>query len=82
VRDLDTGPQHAFDPRSGEKCNLLSCGATENRIMMGQYCGTYDGGVRDDRVQVLDTDGGQMVTLQGSGIDGALTSGAGADSSP
>jgi hypothetical protein len=77
VRDLETGKEHAFDPRSGEKCNLLSFGASDDRIVMGQYCGTYDGGVRDDRVQVLDTDGSQIVTLQGSGIDGALSSDAG-----
>ena len=77
VRDLDTGEEHAFDPRSGEKCNLLSFGATDDRIVMGQYCGTYDGGVRDDRVQVLDTDGDQVVTLQGSGIEGVLASDAG-----
>jgi hypothetical protein len=37
----------------------------------------YEGGVRDDRVQVLDTDGDQVVTLQGSGIEGELTSVAG-----
>jgi len=77
VRDLGTGEEHAFDPHSGEKCNLLSFGATDDRIVMGQYCGTYDGGIRDDRVQVLDTDGDQVVTLQGSGLDGALTSDAG-----
>ncbi|HEY0773176.1 MAG TPA: hypothetical protein VGD51_03775 [Nocardioidaceae bacterium] len=76
VRDLETGEEHAFDPRSGAKCNLLSFGATDDRIVMGQYCGTY-AGVRDDRVQVLDTDGDQVVTLQGSGIEGALTSHAG-----
>jgi hypothetical protein len=78
VRDLETGEEHAFDPDSGEKCNLLSFGATDDRIVMGQYCGTYDDGVRDDRVQVLDTDGEQVVTLQGSGIEGAVTSTAGA----
>lgn len=77
VRNLETGEEHAFDPRSGEKCNLLSFGATDDRIVMGEYCGTYEGGVRDDRVQVLDTDGDQVVTLQGSGIEGALTSVAG-----
>ncbi len=77
VRDLETGEEHSFDPRSGERCNLLSFGATDDRIVMGQYCGTYDGGVRDDRVQVLGTDGDQVVTLQASGIDGALTSDAG-----
>jgi hypothetical protein len=74
VRDLETGREHSFDPHSGEKCNLLSFGATDDRVVMGQYCGTYQDGVRDDRVQVLDTHGHQVVTLQSSGIDGALTS--------
>ncbi|QNN53743.1 hypothetical protein [Nocardioides mesophilus] len=78
VRDLETGAEHAFDPRSGNKCNLLSFGATDDRIVMGQYCGTYDDGVRDDRVQVLDSEGHQVVTLQGSDVEGALTSDAGA----
>jgi hypothetical protein len=77
VRNLETGEEHAFDPHSGEKCNLLSFGATDDRIVMGEYCGTYEGGVRDDRVQVLDTNGDQVVTLQGSGIEGELTSVAG-----
>ncbi len=78
VRDLETGEERSFDPRSGERCNLLSFGAIGDRIVMGQYCGTYDDGVRDDRVQVLDTDGDQVVTLQGSGIEGELDSTAGA----
>lgn len=77
VRDLDTGEEHAFDPRSGERCNLLSFGAAGERIVMGQYCGTYDGGVRDDRVQVVSTDGEQVVTVQDDSIDGSL--GAGSD---
>jgi len=77
VRDLETGEDRSFDPRSGERCNLLSFGAIDDRIVMGQYCGTYDDGVRDDRVQVLDTDGDQVVTLQGSGIEGTLASDAG-----
>jgi hypothetical protein len=76
VRDLETGEEHSFDPRSGDKCNLLSFGATDQRIVMGQYCGTY-GRVRDDRVQILTTDGEQVVTLQDSGIDGGLASDAG-----
>jgi hypothetical protein len=47
--------------------------------VLGQYCGTYADGVRDDRVQILTTDGAQVVTIQGSGIDGGLagTSGTG-----
>ena len=77
VRNLETGEEHEFDPHSGERCNLLSFGATAGRIVMGEYCGTYEDGVRDDRVQVLDTDGEQVVTLQGSGIEGQLASDAG-----
>jgi hypothetical protein len=76
VRDLETGDEHSFDPHSGARCNLLSFGATEDRIVMGQYCGTYDGSVRDDRVQVLSTDGDQVVTLQDSDIDGTLAGGS------
>ncbi len=73
VRDLATGEEESFDPQSGEKCNLLSFGATEDRIVLGQYCGTYEDDVRDDRVQVLTAEGDQVVTLQGSGIEGSLT---------
>lgn len=72
VRDLTTGEERAFDPRSGERCNLLSFGATRDRVVLGQYCGTYADGVRDDRVQVLSTDGDQVVTLQDHDIDGGL----------
>ena len=57
---------------TGERCNLLAFGATDDRVVMSQYCGTYGGGVRDDRVQILTTDGDQVVTLQDSGIEGAL----------
>ena len=74
VRDLRSGEEHTFDPHAGERCNLLSFGASGDRIVMSQYCGTYDGGVRDDRVQVLTTEGEQVVTLQDSGIEGALAS--------
>jgi hypothetical protein len=72
VRNLSTGEEHAFDPDSGERCNLLSFGATDDRVVLGQYCGTYAGAVRDDRVQILTTDGDQVVTIQDSGIDSAL----------
>jgi hypothetical protein len=74
VRDLATGAETEFDPRSGERCNLLSFGATDERIVLGQYCGTYEDGVRDDRVQVLSTSGEQVVTIQDSSIDGYLAS--------
>lgn len=73
VRDLRTGEEHSFDPRSGEKCNLLGFGATGDRIVMSQYCGTYEDEGRDDRVQVVDTDGDQVVTLQDSSLEGALS---------
>jgi len=73
VRDLASGEERSFDPDSGDRCNLLSFGATDDRIVLGQYCGTYAGGVRDDRVQVLATDGEQVVTVQDSSIDGGLT---------
>jgi hypothetical protein len=72
VRDLATGDEHSFDPHAGAKCNLLSFGATGDRVVMGEYCGTYSGGVRDDRVQVLSLDGDQVVTVQDSDIDGGL----------
>ncbi|GAB3771339.1 hypothetical protein FB382_000426 [Nocardioides ginsengisegetis] len=79
VRDLATGEEHAFDPHSGDRCNLLGFGATDDRVVLSQYCGTY-GDVRDDRVQVLTTDGDQVVTIQDSSIDGMLA-GAGGDGS-
>ncbi|HEV2798198.1 MAG TPA: hypothetical protein VGV65_11310 [Nocardioides sp.] len=68
VRDLATGDETSFDPEMGERCNLLGLDASGGRIAMSQYCGTYDG-VRDDRVQVVTTDGEQVVTLQDDGIE-------------
>ncbi|RYB93265.1 hypothetical protein EUA93_02175 [Nocardioides oleivorans] len=70
VRDLASGSETTFDPRTGDRCNLLGFGASGDRIMMSQYCGTYEDGVRDDRVQVLSTDGDLVTTIQGSGIEG------------
>ena len=35
VRDLATGEEQAFDPRSGARCNLLSFGATADRACSG-----------------------------------------------
>lgn len=74
VRDLATGAEHDFDPMSGKRCNLLGFGALGDRIVLSQYCGTYDDG-RDDRVQVLTTDGDLVTTIQGDGIDGWVTGG-------
>lgn len=72
VRDISTGEEHSFDPHTGKRCNLLSFAATDDRVVLGQYCGTYPGGVRDDRVQILTPDGAQVDTLQDSGIEGAM----------
>jgi hypothetical protein len=72
VRDLSTGKEHSFDPHAGKRCNLLGFGATRDRIVLSEYCGTY-GKVRDDRIQVISTDGRQVVTIQDSGIDGYLS---------
>ena len=77
MRDLSTGSERSFDPRSGERCNLLGFGAAGEHIVMSQYCGTYAGGVRDDRVQVLSTDGDQVVTIQDSGVEGTLAGAGG-----
>ena len=70
VRDLASGAEHSFDPRAGDRCNVLGFAASGQRIVMSEYCGTY-GDVRDDRVQILTTDGDQVATIQDSGIEGA-----------
>lgn len=70
LRDLATGEETSFDPSLGERCNLLGFDAEGDHIAMTQYCGTYDDGVRDDRVQVVTTGGEQVVTVQDSGVDG------------
>lgn len=79
VRDLATSEETSFDPDTGERCNLLGIGASGDRIVMSQYCGTYGDGakqIRDDRVQILSTDGDQVVTLQDSDISGWLPAGS------
>lgn len=77
VRDLATGEETTFDPMPGDKCNLNGFGASRDRIVLGQYCGTYKDGVRDDRVQVFSMSGEPIVTLQDSGIFGWLLPGPG-----
>ncbi len=72
VRDLMSGDERDFDPRSGERCNLLGFGVSGDRIALSQYCGDYDDG-RDDRIQVLTTDGEQVTTIQGDGISGGIS---------
>ena len=51
---------------------MLAMSATSDRVVLSEYCGTY-GRVRDDRVQILSTDGAQVETIQDSGIDGAIS---------
>ena len=70
VRDVESGEEIDFDPRTGERCNLLGFGASGDRIVMSQYCGTYEDGVRDDRVQVLSTAGELVTTIQDNGVEG------------
>jgi hypothetical protein len=70
VRDLASGEETSFDPELGERCNLLGFDADGDRIALSQYCGTYDSGVRDDRVQVVTTGGDPVVTVQDSGVEG------------
>lgn len=77
VRDLVTSEETTFDPQLGERCNLLGFDVAGDRIAMSQYCGTYAGGVRDDRVQVVTTDGEQVVTIQDSGVEGGTLVGGG-----
>lgn len=72
VRDLATGEESDFDPRSGERCNVLSFGVVGDKVVLGEYCGDYDDG-RDDRVQVLTTDGEPVTTIQGDGIGGSVS---------
>lgn len=73
VRDLATGEEHSFDPRSGLHCNQLGLGVTDDVVMLSQYCGDYPEG-RDDRVQVLTTQGDPVVTIQDDGIEGSVAS--------
>ena len=77
VRDLGTGEETSFDPRLGDRCNLLGFDVDGGRIALSQYCGTYTGGMRDDRVQVMTTDGELVITLQDSGVDGGDLIGGG-----
>lgn len=77
VRDLTTGEETSFDPELGERCNLLGFSVAADRIAMSQYCGTYEGEVRDDRVQVVTISGYQVMTVQDSGVDGGVLNQAG-----
>ncbi|MFC4786944.1 hypothetical protein ACT8ZV_20890 [Nocardioides sp. MAHUQ-72] len=72
IRDLTTGEESSFDPRSGDRCNQLSLDRTPRYVVLGTYCGRHDG-VRDDRVQVVTTDGSPVVTVRDDGAELAGT---------
>ncbi len=74
VRSLSSGADRSVDIRSGSRCNALGLERDGDRVVLRQYCGTRHG-VRDDRVQVVTTDGDPVVTLQ----DDDLESGASSD---
>ncbi|GAA1478387.1 hypothetical protein GCM10009623_28330 [Nocardioides aestuarii] len=71
VKDLDTGEVTDFDPMSGRRCNLLDFGLAGEQVVLSQYCGDLPEKQRDDRVQVVTTDGEPVVTVQSTSIDGA-----------
>ena len=73
VRNLDTGDQLSFDPKSGP-CMQATLGLEAGHIVMSQYCGNQDG-VTDDRVQVVTTDGEPVVTIQDDEIQGTVDNG-------
>jgi hypothetical protein len=68
VRDLRTGEERTFDAQSGSRCNALGMDRVGGLIAFAQYCGE-SGGRRDDRVQVITTDGAPVVTVQDDGVD-------------
>ncbi len=72
VRTLATGEEHSFDPHAGTTCNLLGLSAWDDRIVLDEYCGTATDGTRDDRMQILSTDGDPVATIQDSGIGGGI----------
>ncbi|WP_182524483.1 hypothetical protein [Nocardioides dongkuii] len=74
VRDLATGEERDFDPLSGDRCNQLGLQRVDDLLVLSQYCGTRDG-VRDDRVQVVGTDGEQVVTVRGDGVEAGWAGG-------
>ena len=78
VRTLSTGKEHSFDPHAGTRCNLLGLSAWADRVVLDEYCGTTSDGIRDDRMQILSTDGDPVATIQDSGIGGGI-SGLGGD---
>jgi hypothetical protein len=72
VRDLATGQESSFDPHSGAGCNLLGLSATDDRVVLDEYCGENTHAVRDDRMQIFTTDGDPVAGFQGNGIGGGI----------
>jgi hypothetical protein len=72
VRTLSTGEENSFDPHAGARCNLLGLSAWDDRVVLDEYCGTAADGTRDDRLQILSTDGDAVATLQDDGIGGGI----------
>lgn len=68
VRNLTTGEERSFDAQSGSSCNALGLDQVGERIALAQFCGDTPEG-RDDRVQIITTDGEPVVTLQDDGLD-------------
>jgi hypothetical protein len=68
VRNLTTGEERSFDAQSGTQCNALGLDRVGARIVLAQFCGDTPQG-RDDRVQIITTQGEPVVTLQDDGLD-------------
>lgn len=79
VRNMTTGDETTFDPQAGARCNLLSVSAAADRVVLDEFCGESSAGVRDDRIQILTTNGDQIVTIQDSGIGGGTFTVDGSD---
>ncbi|HXH76976.1 hypothetical protein [Nocardioides sp.] len=74
VRDMQTGEETSFDPQSGRHCTQTYLGLDSDRIVMSQSCGT-EGGVTDDRVQVVTMTGEPVVTFRDDNIWGHVDGG-------
>ncbi len=68
VRDLTSGVETSFDPQLGEGCDVIDIEVAGEHLSMLQFCGLDDSGLRDDRVQVMTTDGEQVVNALVSGL--------------
>lgn len=69
VRDLDSGDESSFDPRSGAYCTQTGLGVDADRIVMSQDCVAQDG-ASDRRIQVVSLTGDPVTTIQDASIEG------------